>query len=223
MDNQSEFQQALDQHRISLPDDQRVRLQAYAQLMWDWNEKINLTRHTSWQLFASRDMLDVTQLAALIPDGHEVLDLGSGCGVPGIPLAIIRPDLTVSLAESVGKKAQALNDIVSQLDLPITVYAARAEDLLEDLRFDTIVVRAVGSLRKLCVWLQPHWSSVGQVLAIKGPKWVDERNEARHHGVMKGLQLRKAASYKMAETENEGVILQLWKHGTPQVRNATQK
>ncbi|QDS87495.1 Ribosomal RNA small subunit methyltransferase G [Rosistilla oblonga] len=213
-----EFLQALAQEKISLPDDQLEGLQDYARLMWEWNEKVNLTRHTTWQLFGTRDMLDVTQLANIIPDDHEVLDLGSGGGVPGIPLSIVRPDLQVSLAESVGKKAQVLNDIVSELNLPITVYAARAEDLLHDLRFDTIVVRAVGSLRKLCTWLEPHWASIGQVLAVKGPKWVEERNEARHHGVMKGLQLRKVASYQMPETENEGVILQIWKHGVPVVR-----
>ena len=174
-----EFAEALREQGIQLPEDQISSLTRYAELLWEWNEKINLTRHTTWQLFASRDMLDVTQLAALIPEGVDVLDLGSGGGVPGIPLSIIRPDLNVSLCESVGKKAQVLNEIVTDLDLPITVFAARAESLLDDLQFDTIVVRAVGSLRKLCTWVEPHWTSIGQILAIKGPKWLEERNEAR--------------------------------------------
>lgn len=212
---ETEFTDALNACGIELEDDCVLRLQEYAKLLWDWNEKVNLTRHTSWHLFASRDIWDVYHLAALIGEGEEVLDLGSGGGVPGIPLAIMRPDLQVSLAESVGKKAKVLDAMITDLNLPIPVYAARAEDLVDDFRFDTITVRAVGSLKKLCTWMQPHWESIGRILAIKGPKWVEERSEARHFGVMNGLQLRKVSSYQMAETENEGVILQIWKHGNP--------
>ena len=211
----SEFSKALDAFQIEIPAEQQTQLAAYAELLWEWNSKINLTRHTTWQLFASRDILDVVHLANLIESQEEVLDWGSGGGVPGIPLAILCPDLQVSLVESVGKKAQVLNDIVAELNLPITVYATRGEDLLEDLRFDTVVVRAVGSLRKMCTWVAPHWPSIGRILAIKGPRWVDERGEARHHGVLKGVEMRKVAGYPMAESENEGVILQLWRKGDP--------
>ena len=73
-------------------------------------------------------------MAALIEAGEEVLDLGSGNGIPGIPLAILRGDVEVSLAESVAKRAHALGEIVGELELPVPVYAARGEELLEDFR-----------------------------------------------------------------------------------------
>lgn len=188
-----------------------LRLQDYAQQLWNWNERLNLTRHTSWDLFVSRDLRDCLQLAPLLEPGEEVLDLGSGNGIPGIPLAILRSDIEVSLAESVAKRAKALGEIVGQLELPVPVYAARGEDLLDDFRFSTIVARAVGSIAKFCRWVEPHWASIDRLLLIKGPKWVEERGEARHLGVLSDLQLRRVASYPLGEDgKTEGAILQIW-------------
>jgi 16S rRNA (guanine527-N7)-methyltransferase len=91
------LEEALDKHGIALEPYQIEMLKDYCQLLWEWNEKLNLTRHTDFDRFVSRDILDTIQLADLIETGMEVLDFGSGGGVPGIPLSIIRPDLQVSL------------------------------------------------------------------------------------------------------------------------------
>ncbi len=189
-------------------------LQTYAEIMWEWNEQLNLTRHVTWDLFVGRDLRDCLQLAALIEEGEEVLDLGSGNGVPGIPLAILRGDIEVALAESVGKRAKALNEIVSSLGLPVPVYGARGEDILEDFRFSSVVARAVGSISKFCRWVEPHWINVDRLLLIKGPKWVEERGEARHLGALSNLSLRRVASYPLGDDdESEGVILQIMPEG----------
>ena len=84
-------------------------LEQYCQLLWSRNRHLNLTRHTDYEKFVSRDLLDTMELSSLIPPSMEVLDVGSGGGVPGIVLSIIRPDLEITLAESVTKKAEALN------------------------------------------------------------------------------------------------------------------
>ncbi len=187
------------------------RLDAYCRALWSLNEQINLTRHTNYDLFVRRDLLDTYQLAAFIPQGEEVLDLGTGGGVPGIPLAILRPDLQVSLCDSVSKKARAIDGLVRQLKLPIPVHAARAQDVLEDQSFDTVVTRAAGSITQLCNWLSQYWHCFNRLLAIKGPKWVEERGEARHRGVLHGIRLRRIHGYKMPGTKSESVILQLEK------------
>src|SRR5690349_13280863 len=96
---------ALARHRLELPAKQLPLVDKYCHLLWEWNEKINLTRHTDFERFVSRDVTDTVQLATLIHPGEEVLEIGSGGGVPGLLLAILRPDLTVTLTESVGKKA----------------------------------------------------------------------------------------------------------------------
>lgn len=198
----------LNKQQIELPAQQLGRLEDYCRLLWDWNTKLNLTRHTDYEKFVTRDLVDSLQLAALLAQGESVLDVGTGGGVPGVVLAMIRPDLTVSLCESVGKKAQAVGDIVRRLELPVPIHARRVEELLAEQRFETLVARAVGPLWKLLSWLEPHWGSMQRLLAIKGPKWVEERGEARHRGLMHSLDLRRVATYPMPGTHSESVILQ---------------
>ncbi|QDT05448.1 Ribosomal RNA small subunit methyltransferase G [Rubripirellula lacrimiformis] len=210
-----DFAAALASHSIEMDEAMAQRLQDYVTVMWRFNEQLNLTRHTTWDLFVGRDLRDCLQLAPLLAEGEEVLDMGSGNGVPGIPLAILRPDIEVSLAESVAKRAKALSEIVAEVGIQVPVYAARGEDLMEDFRFTSVVSRAVGSIAKFCRWIEPHWMMVDRLLLIKGPKWLDERGEARHLGSLANLQMRKVASYPLGDAEeSEGVILQIWPKGS---------
>ncbi len=203
------LEQTLSRYELSLPRPQIERLAEYCRLVWEWNEKLNLTRHTDWGKFVTRDMIDSLQLSQLLEQGQEVLDVGSGGGVPGVVLAILRPDLDVSLCDSVQKKARVLERIVRQLDLPCAVYAERAEKLLDDLRYDVLVARAVGPLWKICKWFQNRWQEFGCLLAIKGPHWVEERATARERRLLDQVQLRRVAAYRMPGTDSESVILEL--------------
>lgn len=200
---------ALDEVGLSLPPEQRDQLDHYRGLLWQWNEKLNLTRHTDFRTFASRDIVDSVQLSRLLGTGEQVLDVGSGGGVPGIVLAILRPDLDLCLCESVGKKAKVLDRIVADLGLPIAVHHGRAEGLLEEFGFDTLVARAIGPLWKVCTWFEPHWHAISRVLLIKGPRWLDERAAARERGLLKGLELRRVAEYPMSGTSSSSVIVEL--------------
>jgi 16S rRNA (guanine527-N7)-methyltransferase len=185
------------------------RLDAYRAALWRWNEQLNLTRHTTFDKFAARDVVDSMQLAELLTSGERVLDMGTGGGVPGLVLAICRPDLRVRVCESTQKKARAVQAIVTELQMPVTVHACRAEDVLELQTFDTLVARAVASVSKLLTWLEPHWGAFDQLLLIKGRSWVDERGDARHRGLLKSLELRKAVTYTMPGTGGESVILKI--------------
>ncbi|MFZ1937062.1 MAG: 16S rRNA (guanine(527)-N(7))-methyltransferase RsmG [Thermoguttaceae bacterium] len=199
----------LAQHQIELPAAQVALLARYCELLWDWNAKINLTRHTDYEKFVARDLVDSLAFAKFLEPNEEVLDVGTGGGVPGVVLAIVRDDLKMSLAESVGKKAKAVADIVARLGLPAPVFHIRVEEVLTQRRFDTLVVRAVARLRKLLEWLRPHWDSFDRLLVLKGPAWIDERGEARHHGLMHDLSLRKLTSYPLPGTDSESVLLQI--------------
>ncbi len=194
---------------IPVEDEKLEQLEEYCRLLWDWNEKINLTRHTDFDLFARRDLLDSWHLAQHLAQGDEILDVGTGGGVPGIVLAILRPDLTVSLCDSVAKKSRVVDDMVLKLKLPVQVHAMRVQDVLEEWRYGTLVTRAVGSLAQLSGWLKEYWHCFDRLLAIKGPRWVEERGEARHRGLLNGIELRKLSSYAMPGTDSESVVLQI--------------
>ena len=200
---------ALNRHNIELPAEKTARLDQYCQLLWEWNSKINLTRHTDFEKFVARDLVDSLAFGRFLGPGETVLDVGTGGGVPGVVLAILRDDLQISLCESVGKKARTVADIVEKLGLSVPVLHARAEDILVNQRFNTLVIRAVARLKKLLEWFKPHWTSFDRLLVLKGPSWIDERGEARHFGLMHGLALRKLDSYPLPGTESESVLLQI--------------
>ncbi|WP_202921035.1 16S rRNA (guanine(527)-N(7))-methyltransferase RsmG [Anatilimnocola aggregata] len=204
---------ALDRHQIQVQPDQFKLLEQYCRLLWDWNEKINLTRHTTYEKFVNRDLVDTLQLATLIHPKEEILDVGSGGGVPGITLAIMRPDLEITLSETTGKKARVLEDMVKQLKLPVTVFACRTESILDDTRYDALTARAVGPLWQLLTWFRPHWSLIGRLLLIKGPKWTEEQAEAKRRGLLRELELKVGAQYPMPGTDSDSVILKVWHQG----------
>jgi 16S rRNA (guanine527-N7)-methyltransferase len=196
---------------IDISDEQLDLLDRYRRLLWSWNERMNLTRHTTLEKFVSRDAVDSHELSKLLRRGERVLDVGSGGGVPGVVIAILRPDLSLSLSESTQKKARALEAIVTELGLEVPVYATRAEDVLEIKTFDTLVARGLASLPKVLAWLVPHWEAFDQLLLVKGPKWIDERSEARQQGLLKRLELRKTSTYQTSLTGAESVILKIWR------------
>jgi 16S rRNA (guanine527-N7)-methyltransferase len=200
---------AMARHQIELPSPQVAMLARYCKLLWDWNTKINLTRHTDCEKFVARDLIDSLAFAQFLQPEEKVLDVGTGGGVPGVVLAIVRSDLRMSLSESVGKKARVVAEIVEQLGLKTPVLHARAEDILAEQRFDTLVVRAVARLKKLLEWFRPHWKDFDRLLLLKGPSWVEERGEARHYGLLHDLALRKLTSYPLPGTESESVLLQI--------------
>jgi len=201
---------ALRRHCLDLPADQVEHLDKYCRLLWDWNNKLNLTRHTDYEKFVGRDVVDTLQLAAHLREGEEVLDVGTGGGVPGVVLAIVRPDLKMTLCDSVAKKVRAVESIVKDLGLEAPVMPFRAEELLEDTRFDALVIRAVGPLWKLLAAFKPHWHSFRRLLIIKGPKWTEELTEARRRGLLHNLQLKTVAEYAMPAAEGKSVILKIW-------------
>jgi 16S rRNA (guanine527-N7)-methyltransferase len=200
---------ALLRHAIEMDDDQIDLLDRYAKTLWEWNAKLNLTRHTDYERFVSRDVVDSLWLERFLDSAERVLDVGTGGGVPGVVLAILRPDLEMSLCESIAKKARAVEDIVRELRLSIAVYHARAEQLLLEHEYDTLVLRAVAPLEKLLTWFKPHWDSFGRLLVLKGPAWIDERVKAQEKKLLRGVRINTLATYPLPGTESESVVLEI--------------
>lgn len=189
--------------------EQSVVLSRYCRLLWDWNTKLNLTRHTTPELFVTRDLIDSIQLATHLPAGASVLDVGSGGGVPGLLLAVLRDDVNVSVCESVRKKARVLEDLVTRLGLRVTVYADRGQDVLRTLRVQIVTARALASIPDLLTWLEPVKQQFDHLLLIKGPRWVDERTEASERGLLKSFRIDMAATWKVPGRDHESVLLRI--------------
>ena len=115
-----------------------------------------------------RHILNSAALADLIAVGSSVIDVGSGAGLPGIPLALLRPDLRITLLEPLLRRSTFLVETLDDLDLAerVTVVRARAED--HPLRYDVVVARAVAPLDRLIGWCNPLREPGGMLLALKG-------------------------------------------------------
>jgi 16S rRNA (guanine527-N7)-methyltransferase len=199
---------------IALPPAAAERLAAYATSLWAWNDRLNLTRHTDVGRFVARDVGDSAALLEHLAHGERVLDVGTGGGVPGVILAILRPDLRVELSDSVAKKARAVVEIVREAGLAIPVHAAAAQELVASrpagaARFDTLVARAVAPLSKLLGWFEPRADAFGRLLVIKGPRWEEELAEARANRLGKKVSIRRIASWPLVGTDNESVLLEI--------------
>lgn len=200
---------ALARSGLTLPEAQVQQLDRYCRLLWEWNQKLNLTRHTDYERFVRRDLVDSLQLAALLSPGERVLDVGTGGGVPGVLLAIVRPDLDVTLCDSVQKKARAVASIVEALGLNIPVLPARAEQILSEQPYQTLVFRAVGPLPKLLSDFRRQWPMFRRMLVFKGPRWNEELAEARRRGLLRGLSCQVRAEYPLPEGSGRSVVLEI--------------
>ena len=122
-----------------------------------------------------RHLLNCAVLGELVPDGLKVCDVGSGAGLPGIVLAIARPDLTVTLVEPLLRRTTYLEEVVADLGLGgVEVRRARAEALHGVRTFDVVTSRAVAPLERLLAWSMPLVAPTGALVAMKGTSAPDE-------------------------------------------------
>ena len=154
---------------------------AYWQLLDSANREINLTAIKDEDEAAVKHFYDSIFCADYIPKNAKVIDVGTGAGFPGIPLKIARPDIQLTLLDSVAKKTGFVRAAADKLGTPATVLCARAEETAAgELRgtFDVSVSRAVASLRMLCELCLPFVRTGGIFLAYKAD-WEEELADAR--------------------------------------------
>ena len=148
---------------------------------------ILVSRGVDWGLIGPREIgrlwerhiLNSIALESLIPEGCRVADVGSGAGLPGIPLAILRPDLEMTLIEPMLRRSNFLTEALDELGLDdrVTVVRGRAEDA--DLHVDVVVSRAVAKLATLINWTTDLIVDSGSLLALKGQSADDEVVKAK--------------------------------------------
>ena len=165
---------------IELTSEACAQFETYARLLLEWNERVNLTAITQPREVLEKHFLDSIVPLALhkIPQGAAVIDVGTGAGFPGVPLKIARPDLRLTLLDSLGKRVRFLTELSQALGQQNEVIHARAEDAAHqpELReaFCVATSRAVAALPILCELCLPFVRPGGVLLALKGPEVDDE-------------------------------------------------
>lgn len=159
---------------IALDAAQQQRLIDYLLLLHKWNRAYNLTAVRDAAEMVSRQLLDSLAILPYL-EGPRVLDVGTGAGLPGIPLAIARPDLGFTLLDSNGKKVRFVRQAVMELGLAnVRVEQQRVEQYRPDARFDTITSRAFAELREFVALTRHLLAPGGQWLAMKAALAADE-------------------------------------------------
>lgn len=163
---------------------QYAAFEAYAALLLDWNTRMNLTAITERDQIVQKHFADSLLPAALLPRDAKVIDVGTGAGFPGVPLKICRPDIELTLLDSLQKRIGFLQALCAELGLSdVTCIHARAEDGARrtDLRgrFDIALSRAVAPCPVLLELTVPFLRLGGQSLMYKGPQAAEELVGAR--------------------------------------------
>lgn len=153
----------------------------------------------------SRHIFNCVAIAPLIPAGATVIDIGSGAGLPGLAVALARPDLDIVLVESMLRRTTFLDDVVADLELErITVRRARAEELRgAGLRADIVTARALAPIDRLVWWAAPLLAPGGTVLAIKGASAGDEVTNAWPAIVRSGFDTAELLAIRLSRLERD--------------------
>jgi 16S rRNA (guanine527-N7)-methyltransferase len=168
---------------------QREQLMDYLGLMFKWNSVYNLTSLRDPMQMVTHHLLDSLAAVPAFSQAHNVLDVGSGGGLPGIVLAIVRPDMKVSMIDTVHKKTAFLTQVKAELGLAkVTVYTMRVEQLTVSDKFDVITSRAFADLSDFVNWSSHLLAAGGRYIALKGVAPEEERQRLPDDWRVTGVQ-----------------------------------
>lgn len=165
---------ATSEYKIRLTDVQLEQLKRYYELLVEWNEKMNLTAITEAKDVAVKHFADSLSIFNCIdiPEGASVIDVGTGAGFPGLVMKIARPDIKLTLLDSLNKRLKFLNEVLTELGIEAELVHLRAEEGGQDLDYrecyDFAVSRAVAQLNTLCEYCLPYVRLSGSFVAFKG-------------------------------------------------------
>lgn len=212
--------EAARQFGVALSELQVEQCTAYAELLLQWNERINLTRIVEPREMAVKHFVDSAAPLkfGLLSGAQRIIDVGTGAGFPGLVLKIISPNLHVVLLDSVGKRLGFLDAVIARLGLEgVETLHARAEDAgrQEELRehFDVAVAREVAELSVLSEYLLPFVRVGGKMIALKGPDVSAEVAAAARAVTVLGGGEAESISFELPENAGGRTLVWYEKRG----------
>jgi len=174
---------------LDISAEQLGKLMAYLQLMHKWNAVYNLTSLRDPMQMVTHHLLDSLAAVPAFAGANNVLDVGAGGGLPGIVLAIARPDMQVAMIDTVHKKTAFLTQVKAELALSnVTVHTMKVQDLTVSDKFDVITSRAFADLSDFVNWSGHLLAEGGQFIALKGVAPSEERERLPQAWHVSGLQ-----------------------------------
>lgn len=208
--------------RFALSSDQCEQLARYYELLIDWNTRMNLTAITEAAEVCEKHFFDSLLLLEDIDLDADatVLDVGTGAGLPGMVLAIARPDIHVDLLDSLGKRVIFLNTVVDELGLSnVACFHDRAELFAKDSArretYTMVTARAVARMPLLCELCLPFVALDGHFVALKGPDGAKEVDEAKKAMDTLGAVHEKTCLHELSGGDKRDVILLKKTNPTP--------
>lgn len=199
---------------IDLSEKQLLSFQTYAELLLEWNKKMNLTAITEPTQIVNRHFLDSLLLLHYVPikDGASIIDVGTGAGFPGVPLKIAREDMKLTLLDSLNKRLLFLDELCKSLALSeVRMVHARAEEGARRIehreQYEIVTARAVAALPTLCEYCLPYVNEGGLFCALKGPNCGDEVASARQAIRLLGGELEKSVDYILPDGSGRTLLL----------------
>lgn len=172
---------------VEITDEIKEKLNLYGNLLLEWNEKINLTAITEPEEVLFKHFYDCILFLkhVNVPQDATLIDVGTGAGFPGMVLKIVRPDIEVTLLDSLNKRLVFLNDVIEKLGLVgIKTVHSRAEDAgkskLYREKYDVVTARAVAALPVLLEYCVPLANLGGQFVSMKGPSALEEAENSKN-------------------------------------------
>ena len=193
------MKKACDSVGMEFNEDKYQKFMLYKDLLKEWNEKINLTAITEDEEIVKKHFIDCIKAfkADEFKKAKTVIDVGTGAGFPGLPIAIMREDVEVTLLDSLNKRINFLNEVINKLGLKnVETIHSRAEDgaRKKELRenFDIATSRAVANMCVLSEFCIPYVKVNGNFIALKGPNITEELNDSKNAigtlgGKLKGI------------------------------------
>ena len=195
---------------IEITPAQYQMLETHQCMVLDTNKKMNLTAITDPHDFAVKHIIDSLTLLPYIPATATTLaDVGTGAGYPGLVLAIMRPDLSIVLLDSLRKRVNFLQQVVDELGLTnVECLHARAVELAgAGIMFDVCTARAVASMEKLAKWVLPIVAPGGTFLAMKGPEVTKELASAEKMLTKRGGTIQKVNMMEIARGIMHSIVV----------------
>lgn len=204
---------ALAAHGIAVDDARRARIEEYAALLLHWNRRINLVGATTPETLYTRHVLDCLMLETVPRDAalRRWVDIGAGAGLPGVLVALLHPDYTVTAVESAARKATFLREAARTLGLEnLAVHRGDVHALARSPqgagRFDVAVARAFAALDELMAVGARLLRPGGELWAMKGTRLAEEQARVRRGHAAAFEPVPRTYPYRFAEWGQEGVI-----------------